>query len=118
MKVGYLVKSTDSESTIRQRMALAVCGAEKIFEEQTGENGGAEFRRMLQFLQKDDTIYMASLKCLSENVPSMLQLVDVIIDRKLRLVAIMDDFDTATASGKMILTLLKDISNYRRENTA
>ena len=117
MKIGYVRVSTVGQHTGRQDDLMDKLGVEKIF---VDKESGAKRERpglndMLSFVREGDTLIVESISRLARSTRDLLQIVDVLRDKKVQLVIQKENIDTSTPQGKFILTVFAALSELERE---
>ena len=73
-----------------------------------------ELRRVLDLLRKGDRIFAYRLDRLARSQLHLLQIIEEIESKGAKLVSIMDNIDTSTATGKMVVGVLAVLSEFER----
>ena len=107
--------STAEQNEVRQQEALAARGIKKWFVEKTSAKDTArpEYQKMLDWVREGDTIYMHDL---SRIVRSTKDLLDTLEAKGVALVSDKESIDTGTATGKLIVTVIAAINEFKRGN--
>lgn len=118
MKVAYVRVSTIEQNEARQVEALEKFNIEKWYSEKvSGKNTDRkQLRAMLDFVREGDEIYVMDFSRLSRSVTDLLSIVDTLNEKGVRLVSIKENFDTSTATGKLMLTMIGALSEFERLN--
>lgn len=118
MKVAYVRVSTIEQNEARQVEALEKFNIEKWYSEKvSGKNTERkQLRAMLDFVREGDEIYVMDFSRLSRSVTDLLSIVDTLNEKGVRLVSIKENFDTSTATGKLMLTMIGALSEFERLN--
>lgn len=114
--VGYARVSSAGQKLDRQTDALEAYKVEKLF---TDKLSGKDTKRpglveMVNYVREDDTVVVASFDRLARSVSDLLALVETMKGKGVRLVSIKENVDTATAQGKLMLTLFGAIAEFER----
>lgn len=119
MKIGYARTSTvDQEAGFEaQKKVLEQLGCEQIFSEQvSGKNTDRpQLKAMLAYVRPGDTVVVSKLDRLSRRVKDVLEIAEQ-LDAKgasLRIEAL--DINTASPSGKLMLTVLAAVAQMERD---
>lgn len=117
MIIGYARVSTQDQNLERQLDNLAAAGCERIFNEKmTGtKSSRPELQTMLLTLRKDDTLIVDSFSRLSRSTKDLLAIVEKLTAMGVHIVSLKENFDTTTATGKMMLTMLSALSQFERD---
>ncbi len=118
-KVGYVRVSTADQNTDRQEIALDEIGMNKYFIEKiSGKNTDRpEFKKMMEYLREGDVLYIESISRLARSTKDLLNIVEILKQKKVELVSLKESIDTSTPQGKFILTVFGALAELERENT-
>lgn len=118
MKVAYIRVSTLEQNEARQLEALKDKGIEKYFiEKVSGKNlNRPKLNEMLDFVREGDEIYILDFSRISRSVKDLLDILDRLEVKGVRLVSLKEALDTSTATGKLMLTMLGAINEFERNN--
>lgn len=120
MKVGYARTSTIDqvagiESQVRDLLA-AGCLEKHIFQEHASavkQRDGLE--KALAFVRDGDTLIVTKLDRLARSVPDLYRIVDILKEKHVNLQILSLGIDTATAAGKVMLTMMGAFAEFERE---
>ncbi len=117
--VGYARTSTVEQvaGLAGQVAELASAGCTKIFEEQSSgvDASRPRLREALAYLREGDTFVVAKPDRLARSTTDLLRTVEGLTERGVRVRILSMDVDTATATGKLLLTLMAGIAAFERE---
>lgn len=120
MLVGYARTSTlDQKAGLEaqiEELANANCG--KIFEEQVSSvdaRGRHEFEKALDFVREGDTLVVTKLDRLARSVAHLFEIMTLLESKGTSLKVLSMGVDTATATGRLMLTLLGGVAEFERE---
>ena len=118
MRVAYVRVSTVEQNEERQLQALEDFEIEKWFvEKKSGKNTNREqLTLMLEFVRAGDVIYVMDFSRLSRSVSDLLNIVQTLERKNVRLVSLKENIDTHTPTGKLMLTVIGAIAEFEREN--
>ena len=118
MRVAYVRVSTAEQNEARQIEALKSYNIEKWYTEKiSGKDTNREqLKLMLDFVREGDDIYVCDFSRLSRSVQDLLNIVEGLTQKGVKLVSIKENLDTSTSTGKLMLTLLGAIAEFEREN--
>ena len=109
MKIGYARVSTLDQNSELQTDALKETGCEKIFSDR-GVNGAKAERpgldKALDHIRKKDTLVIWKLDRLGRSLSDLLSIVEDLKQRGAHFASVQDGFDTSTASGKMVFSVI------------
>ena len=69
---------------------------------------------MLEFARSGDTIYIHDFSRLARNTQDLLRLVQRMQQKEIQLISCQEQIDTATATGKLMLTMIAAINEFER----
>jgi DNA invertase Pin-like site-specific DNA recombinase len=117
-KFGYSRVSTSDQDWSLQLEALIKAGVDDrdIFREKASgaKRDRTELRRMLDQLRPGDQATVYRLDRLARSQLHLLQIVEEIEAKGAKLVSVMDNLDTTTATGKMMVGVLAVLSEFER----
>jgi len=118
MKIGYIRVSTTEQNVDRQVAIMKELEVDHIFpDKMSGKNTDRpELKRMMAFVRDGDTVIVESISRFARCTKDLLNLVDQLNEKKVAFVSMKESIDTATASGKFILTVFAALSQLEREN--
>ncbi|MBB1274549.1 recombinase family protein [Psychromonas sp. SR45-3] len=113
--VGYARVSTTGQNLESQLNALVEC--EIIFQEkQSGaKKERGELNRMLEYVREGDTIKVTKLCRLARNTKHLLEVVELLDSKSVSLQVINLGIDTASPTGRLMITLIGAIATFERE---
>ena len=116
MKVAYVRVSTIEQNEARQMEALKDYEIEKFFVEKvSGKNTARpEFLKMMDFVREGDTVYVSEWSRLSRSTMDLLNTVNNLNDKGVKIVSLKENFDTSTPQGKLMLTLFAGLAEFER----
>lgn len=109
-KVGYIRSANGHDDAVRQEEAMSQY-VEAIFRDIVPEHGSGnpELNRMMAILKEGDSLFVPSLSTLSRSVRDVLQLLDLLGQKKIAFTSLEEGFDTETAEGKSTLKVLNSL---------
>lgn len=118
MIVAYVRVSTLEQNEARQVEALKQHNIEKWYiEKVSGKDTKREkLQLMLDFVREGDEVYVMDFSRLSRSVQDLLNIVDLLNSKKVKLVSLKENLDTSTPTGKLMLTMIGAISEFERQN--
>lgn len=120
-RIAYIRVSTKEQNTGRQYELLKDRNIvpDKIYEEKvSGKNTDRpELKAMLAYVREGDTVYIESISRLARNTRDFLNLVELLQSKQVELVSLKENIDTATPTGKFMLSVFAALYQLERENT-
>ena len=117
MRLGYARVSTESQNLDRQIAALNQYGVDEIYtEKMTGTKAHRpELDKVRLRARAGDAIVVESLSRLGRSTKDLLNLLDDFERKGIQLVSLKEDIDTATPTGKLLVTVLSALSQFERD---
>ncbi len=118
MIVGYARTSTVEqvagfEAQVRELQSI---GAKKIFREQISSVASrAQLEAAIDFCREGDTLVVCKLDRLARSVRDLVRIIDTLKAKDVGLRILNMNFDTASPTGKMMMTILGSIAEFERE---
>lgn len=118
MNVGYIRVSTEDQNEERQIAQMQEKQIDKIYMEKvSGKNTERpQLKMMLDFVREGDVVYVTDFSRLSRSTKDLLEIMDFLEGKNVRLVSLKEDFDTDTPTGKLMTTMLGAINEFERAN--
>ena len=112
MIIGYARVSTDDQNLDAQIDALNAVGAAKIFKDKiTGKTRSRpQLERMLDQLREGDVVVVTKYDRLARSLKDLIDLVEVIRDRKAGFRSLSEDIDTTTPAGRLVFHVFGSIA--------
>ena len=118
MHIGYARTSTTEQvaGLEAQERDLKAAGVERIFREQVSSVARREqLEAMLDFAREGDTVTVTKLDRLARSVRDLMAIVDRLAAKSVGLRILAMNMDTATPTGKLMLTILGGVAEFERE---
>ena len=117
MKIGYIRVSTEEQNTARQEVLLRELGVDEIFiDKASGKSADRpEFKRMMEYVRKGDTVIVESISRFARNTRDLLDLVEQLTAKEVEFVSKKEAIDTTTPTGKFMLTVFAAVAELERE---
>ncbi|TIT95083.1 MAG: recombinase family protein [Mesorhizobium sp.] len=119
MLIGYCRVSTlDQQAGYEAQLRdLQSQGCEKIFGEQVSSVNAhrAELERAIEFVREGDRLVVTKLDRLARSVADWCQIVARLEAKKVGLIILGMNVDTATPTGRLMLNMLGSIAQFERE---
>ena len=75
-----------------------------------------ELQSMLDYIREDDTIYIKDFSRLARSTKDLLDIVDILNKKGVKLVSLKENLDSMTSTGKLMLTMIGAIYEFERAN--
>ena len=110
--------SSADQNEARQVESLKEFNIVKWYSEKvSGKNTKREkLQQMLDFVREGDEVYVMDFSRLSRSVQDLLGIVDLLNEKKVKLVSLKENLDTSTPTGKLMLTMIGAIAEFERQN--
>jgi DNA invertase Pin-like site-specific DNA recombinase len=115
---GYARVSTDGQSLAAQLAELKAAKCEKVFQEKISgaRSDRKKLAKLMALLAKGDVLVVTRLDRLARSTRDLLNLLGTIGERRAGFKALRDTWaDTATAHGRLMLTVLGGLAEFERE---
>lgn len=118
MKVGYIRVSTEEQNTIRQEVLMKDLGVEKVYiDKASGKNRQRpQLTAMMNFVREGDSVIVESISRFARNTRDLLDLVEQLKGKNVIFVSKKENIDTATPTGKFMLTVFGAVAELERES--
>lgn len=116
--IAYIRVSTTEQNDARQKEALAKHNIGKFFVEKvTAKNTNRpEFQAMMDYVREGDTIYIKDFSRIARNTKDLLDIVETLNNKGVKLISLKENLDTTTPTGKLMLTMIGAIYEFERTN--
>lgn len=113
--IGYARVSTSGQNLDSQLAALSDC--EKIFQEKISgaKDDRPELQAMLEWVREGDTVHVTKLDRLARNTRHLLEVSEYLQRKGVALNILNIGINTATPTGKLMLTMIGAIATFERE---
>lgn len=118
MVVGYMRVSTAEQNEDRQLVTMKKHNVEKIYQEKISakDTKRAQLNAMLDFVREGDTIIVHDFSRLARSTKDLLEIVELLEKKHVKLISDKENLDTSTPTGKLMLTMLGAIYEFERTN--
>ena len=116
--IAYVRVSTIEQNEERQIAALDKFNIDKWFIEKVSakDTNRPELKSMLNYIREGDKVYIHDFSRLARNTADLLQLVEQFTSMGITLISNKENIDTATPTGKLMLTMIGAIAEFERAN--
>lgn len=117
MKIGYIRVSTDEQNTVRQEILMKELGVDEVYIDKTsGKNTNRpQLKSMLDYVRHGDTVIVSEISRFARNTKDLLELVEILTNKGVEFVSRKEAIDTATPTGKFMLTVFGAVAELERE---
>ena len=114
MNILYARVSTKEQNEQRQLESAGRYNIEKTFVDKiSGKNTDRpELQRMLAFVREGDVIYIHDFSRIARNLKDLLDLIDYLEKKDVKLVSIKENLDTSTPTGKLMIQMIGAINEF------
>ena len=118
MIVGYVRVSTIEQNEDRQLVTMEKYNVEKVFSEKVSakDTNREELNKMLDFVREGDTVVIHDFSRLARSTKDLLEIVELLNDKKVNLISSKENIDSSTPTGKLMLTMIGAINEFERAN--
>ena len=115
--IGYGRVSTDEQKTAQQIHELEKAGCSQIFTDHISgaKTSRPELDKCLAALQPGDTLVIWKLDRLGRSLRHLLDVAEMLRERGIALRSLTDGFDTNTAAGRMLYSVLGAVAQFERD---
>ena len=116
--ISYIRVSTTEQNedrqvkAIKERVKIDKQFTEKVSAKDTNRQ---QLQAMLEYAREGDTIYILDFSRLARSTKDLLELIELIEKKKIKLISIKENLDTGTATGKLMLTMISAINQFERK---
>lgn len=117
-KIAYVRVSTVEQNEGRQLEAMKSYNIEKTFIEKASakDTHRPYLQEMLDYVREGDTVYILDFSRLARSTKDLLNIVEMLNEKGVKLVSLKENLDTNTNTGKLMLTMLGAIYEFERMN--
>ena len=117
MKIGYIRVSTQEQNAARQEVLMRELEVDQVFiDRMSGKSTDRpELQRMLAFVREGDTVIVESISRFARNTRDLLELMERLAEKRVAFVSRKEAIDTATPTGKFMLTVFGAVAELERE---
>ncbi len=118
MNIAYVRVSTVEQNEARQLEALQKYNIDKWFTEKVSgkDTNRPKLQDMMDYVREGDTIYVHDFSRLARSTKDLLEIVETLQKKNVRLVSNKENLDSSTPTGKLMLTMIGAIAEFERQN--
>lgn len=118
MIVGYVRVSTVEQNEARQLETMKLYGIEKLYMDKVSAKdiNRPKLKEMLEFIREGDTVIIHDFSRLSRSTKDLLEIIELLENKGVKLISKKENLDTATPTGKLMLTMIGAINEFERAN--
>ena len=115
---AYIRVSTEEQNFESQMEAMKDLEFTKVFTEKRSakDTNRPELQNMLDYVREGDTVYVKDFSRLARSTKDLLNIIDILETKKVKLISIKEKLDTSTPAGKLMVTMLGAIYEFERTN--
>lgn len=115
---AYIRVSTEEQNYESQMEAMKDLEFAKVFTEKRSakDTNRPELQNMLDYVREGDTVYVKDFSRLARSTKDLLNIIDILETKKVKLISIKEKLDTSTPAGKLMVTMLGAIYEFERAN--
>ncbi len=116
--VAYIRVSTEEQNYESQMEAMKDLEFAEVFTEKRSakDTNRPELQNMLDYVREGDTVYVKDFSRLARSTKDLLNIIDILENKKVKLISIKEKLDTSTPAGKLMITMLGAIYEFERAN--
>lgn len=118
MNIAYVRVSTADQNEKRQTEALDQYCIDKWYTESVSgkDKNRPKLQEMLEYIREGDTLYIHDLSRLARSTKDLLEIIELLQKKGVKLVSNKEKIDTSSANGKLMITMIAAINEFEREN--
>lgn len=116
--IAYIRVSTLEQNTKSQFEILKQYKIDKYFEEKISakNTNRPKLMEMLDYVRNGDTVYVKDFSRLARSTKDLLEILEKLENKGVKLVSNKENLDTSTPAGKLMVTMLGAIYEFERAN--
>jgi len=117
--ISYIRTSTQEQNETRQIKAInekVKIDKEFIEKASAKDTNRPVLKMMLDYVREGDTIYIKDFSRIARSTKDLLEIIEQLEKRGIKLVSLKENIDTSTSSGKLMLTMISAIYQFERDN--
>ena len=119
MNIAYVRVASLDQNESRQVEALEKYNIDRWYIEKVSgkDTNRPKLKEMLDYVREGDTVYIHDFSRLARSTKDLLDIVELLKEKKVNLVCNKENLDSNTPSGKLMLTMIGAIYEFERQNT-
>lgn len=116
--IAYIRVSTIEQNEGRQLEMMKPYNIDKTYiEKLSGKDmDRPQLKAMIDYAREGDTVYIKSFSRLARNTKDLLDIIDQMNAKGIKVISLKEGLDTSTSTGKLMLTMIGAIATFEREN--
>ena len=116
-RVAYVRVSSLLQNENRQLESLKDLNLYRIYVEKTSakDTNRPMLKAMLDYVRESDCIYICDFSRLARSTKDLLDIVEELNEKGVKLISLKESLDTSTPTGKLMLTVIGAINTFERE---
>lgn len=115
-KIGYARVSTRDQNLDLQLVALKEAGCERVYsEKKSGLKQRPELAEAMKYLRAGDILVVYKFDRLGRSMKDLLDIISTLQNKEVGIYSIMDNIDTASASGKLMMHIFASLAEFERD---
>ncbi len=118
MNIAYVRVSTVEQNEKSQVELLKKYNIDKWYIDKASgkDTNRPKLQEMLEYMREDDTVYIRDFSRMARSTKDLLDIVELMKEKKVNLVSTKENIDTSTPTGKLMLTMIGAINEFQRQN--
>jgi len=116
--IAYIRVSAVDQNEGRQVEMMKTHNIDETFTEKASgkDTDRPQLQAMIKFARKGDTVYIESFSRLARNTRDLLDLIETMTTKGIKVISLKEGLDSTTPAGKLMLTMIGAIATFERDN--